>query len=299
MLPGQVLQGLEVVVVPGGGQPGGPEGLGRSQGQPEGHSLGQGGCGQAGVGRLKPGPRNFFQFCQDQFRMVGGGRQVDGAGHLQPAAYRAGHLDPEQAGNASPPGRQGFGQGQEVPQAEEPGVALQAGQAGLNLLLRFGPEAGKPGQAVLPAGVLQFTQAGDVQFVNQHPGLFGAQSRHPEQFQKPRRGLVPELLVEGRFPRASRSSITPARELPMPLTWASSPERRATSRSPGKVSTARAPASKALTLKGFSPASSKRRAISSRTAATSFLSIRIACQRSGFSSQIVSCFGSSFNKSGS
>ena len=84
-------------------------------------------------------------------------------------------------------------------------------------------------------------------------------------------------------PRLSSSAITPARDLPMPLTRASSPERRAASRSPGKVSTARAPASKALTLKGFSPASSKRSAISSRTAATSFLSIAISFQQSAIS----------------
>ena len=172
-------------------EPGGPEGLGRGQGQPERHPLGQGGCGQAWGERLKPGAHNFFQFGQHPVRVVGGDRQVNGAGHLQAAAHRAGHLEPEQAGNASPPGRQGFGQGQEVPQAEEPGVALQAGQAGLDLLLGFGPEAGKPRQAVLPAGVLQFAQAGDVEFVKQHPGLFGAQSRHPQQFQEPRRGLGP------------------------------------------------------------------------------------------------------------
>ena len=71
------------------------------------------------------------------------------------------------------------------------------------------PKPGSAGQAVLPAGVLQFAQAGNVQFVNQHPGLLGAQSRHPEQFQEPRRGLVPELPVEGRFPPGEQFADDP------------------------------------------------------------------------------------------
>ena len=104
----------------------------------------------------KLGAQNFFQFCQHLVRVVGGDRQVNGAGHFQAAAHRAGHLEPENAGDAPPPGRQGFGQGQEVPQAEEPGVARKLGQAGLDLLLGFGPEAGERHQAVFPAGILQF-----------------------------------------------------------------------------------------------------------------------------------------------
>ena len=104
-----------MVVVAGGCQPGGPEPLGGGQGQPERHPLGQGGFG------LPRGPfhelraQNFFQFRQHLVGVVGGDRQVNGAGHFQAAAHRAGHLQPENAGDAPPPGRQGFGQGQEVP----------------------------------------------------------------------------------------------------------------------------------------------------------------------------------------
>ena len=104
-----------MVGVPRGRQPRGPEPRGRGQGQLERHPLGQGGFGQPGVGRHKLGAQNFFQFRQHLVRVVGGDRQVNGAGHFQAAAHRAGHLEPEDAGDAPPPGRQGFGQGQEIP----------------------------------------------------------------------------------------------------------------------------------------------------------------------------------------
>ena len=104
-----------MVGVPRGRQPHGPEPRRRGQGQLERHPLGQGGFGQAGVGHHKLKAQNTFQFCQHLVWVVGGHRQVKSAGHFQAAAHRAGHLEPDNAGNAPPPGRQGLGQGQEIP----------------------------------------------------------------------------------------------------------------------------------------------------------------------------------------
>ena len=69
---------------------------------------------ETGVGHHKLEAHNLFQFRQHLVGVVGGQCQVNGAGHFQAAAHRAGHLEPEDAGDAPPPGRQGLSQGQEI-----------------------------------------------------------------------------------------------------------------------------------------------------------------------------------------
>ena len=96
MVPGQALQGLEVIVIARGREPGGPEHLGRGQSQPERHPLGQGGFDLSGAAFHELRAQDFFQIRQHLVRLVGGDRQVNGVGHFQAAAHRAGHLQPEQ-----------------------------------------------------------------------------------------------------------------------------------------------------------------------------------------------------------
>ena len=103
-----------MVGIPRGRQPHGPEPRGRGQGQLERHPLGQGGFGLAG-GHQELGPRTFSSSASTWCGWSVATARSMASGHFQAAAHRAGHLEPENAGDAPPPGRQGFSQGQEVP----------------------------------------------------------------------------------------------------------------------------------------------------------------------------------------
>jgi len=156
MLPGPGFVTPEVAVVAGGGEPGGPELLGAARIRLRG-TPGAGWLRQAGWGATNSTPITFSSFPAPG---VGGRGRPPGQWRRLPPRRRrtgAGHLQPENAGNAPATWPPEIRPGAGVPQAEKPGVALQTGQAGLNFSSwDLAPKPGRRYQAVLPAGILQF-----------------------------------------------------------------------------------------------------------------------------------------------